>query len=38
MREPLVREREPEKYYILDGQLRVIWHWYHQRPGVKVFI
>ena len=38
MPEPLVRERDPEKYYILDGQLRVIRHWYHQVPDVKVFI
>jgi hypothetical protein len=38
MPEALVRERESEKYYILDGQLRVIRHWYHQVPDVKVFI
>jgi hypothetical protein len=34
---PLVQERESGKYYILDGQLRVIRHWYHQVPNVKVF-
>jgi hypothetical protein len=38
MREPLAREREPGKYYILDGQLRVIWHWYHQEPNVRAFV
>jgi len=40
MREPLVveRERGTEKYYVLDGQLRVIRHWYHNFPNVKVFI
>jgi len=38
MPEPLVQEREPEKYYVLDGQLRVIRHWYHAVPSVKVFI
>jgi hypothetical protein len=40
MLEPLVEEREPEseKYYVHDGQLRVIWHWYHNEPNVKVFI
>ena len=35
---PLVREREPGKYYILDGQLRIIRHWYHNVPNVRVFI
>ena len=34
---PLVQERGSGKYYILDGQLRVIRHWYHQVPDVKVF-
>jgi hypothetical protein len=40
MLEPLVKDRgtEIEKYYVLDGQLRVIWHWYHHKPNVKVFI
>jgi hypothetical protein len=38
MPEPLVREREPRKFYILDGQMRVIWHWYHNVPTVRVFI
>ena len=39
MPEPLAQEREePEKYYILDGQLRVIWHWYHNVPNVRMFI
>jgi|SRR5436309_10943273 len=38
MPEPLVQERGPEKYYVLDGQLRVIRHWYHNVPNVKVFI
>jgi hypothetical protein len=36
--EPLVQERGPAKYYVLDGQLRVIRHWYHNVPNVKVFI
>lgn len=35
---PLVREREPGKYYVLDGQLRVIRHWYHKVSKVRVFI
>jgi hypothetical protein len=35
---PLVRERKPGKFYVLDGQLRVIRHWYHNVPNVKVFI
>ena len=34
MPEPLAQERETEKYYILDGQLRVIRHWYHNVPIV----
>lgn len=38
MLEPLVQERQSEKYYVIDGQLRVIWHWYHNVPNVKVFI
>lgn len=38
MPEPLAAEREAGKYYILDGQLRVIWHWYHNVPAVKVFL
>jgi hypothetical protein len=38
MPEPLVREREPGRYYVLDGQLRVIRHWYHNVPNVKVFV
>jgi hypothetical protein len=38
MPEPLVQEREPGKYYILDGQLRVIRHWYHNVPVVQVLI
>jgi hypothetical protein len=38
MPEPLVQERGPEKYYVLDGQLRVIRHWYHNVLNVKVFI
>jgi hypothetical protein len=27
-----------ERYYVLDGQLRVIRHWYHQRPVVEAYI
>jgi len=27
-----------ERYYVLDGQLRVIRHWYHGRPSVPVYI
>jgi hypothetical protein len=40
MPEPLVQERGrgTGKYYVLDGQLRVIRHWYHQIPNVRVFI
>jgi hypothetical protein len=38
MRAPLAVERETGKYFILDGQLRVIWHWYNNVPNVKVFI
>jgi hypothetical protein len=38
MPEPLIQEREHAKYYVLDGQLRVIRHWYHNVPIVKVFI
>ena len=38
MPEPLVQERGPAKYYVLDGQLRVIRHWYHNVRNVKVFI
>lgn len=38
MPEPLVQEREPEKYYILDGQLRVIRYWYHNVPIMRAFI
>jgi hypothetical protein len=38
MPEPLIQERGPEKYYVLDGQLRVIRHWYHNVPKVRVFI
>ena len=38
MPQPLVSERKLGKYYILDGQLRVIRHWYHQVPNVKVFV
>jgi hypothetical protein len=36
--EPLVQERGDERFYILDGQLRVIRHWYHAITKVKVFI
>lgn len=35
--EPLVQERGG-KYYVLDGQLRVIRYWYHSVSNVKVFI
>ena len=38
MREPLVQERGQGRYYVLDGQLRVIRHWYHGIPNVRVFI
>jgi hypothetical protein len=38
MWEPFVRERQPGKYYVLDGQLRIIWHWYHNVLKVKVFM
>ena len=35
---PLVRERQPGKFYVLDGQLRVIWYWYRKLSDMKVFI
>lgn len=35
---PLVRERQPGKFYVLDGQLRIIWHWYHKVENLKVLI
>jgi hypothetical protein len=38
MLELLVSERELGKYYVLDGQLRLIWHWCHQIPNVKVYM
>jgi hypothetical protein len=38
MPEPLVQERGPENYYILDGQLRVIRHWYHGILNLRVFL
>ena len=38
MPQPLVSERKLGKYYVLDGQLRVIRHWYHQVLNVKVFV
>jgi len=40
MPEPLVQERgrDSGRYFVLDGQLRVIRHWYHQIPKVKVFV
>jgi hypothetical protein len=38
MPEPLIQERGSEKYYVLDGQCRVIRHWYHSVPNVRVFI
>jgi hypothetical protein len=38
MPQPLVSERKLGKYYILDGQLRVIRHWYHRVLNVKVFV
>jgi hypothetical protein len=27
-----------ERYYVLDGQLRVIRHWYHQKPVVEAYV
>jgi hypothetical protein len=38
MPEPLVQERSAERYYILDGQLRVIRHCFHNVSGVPAFI
>ena len=38
MPEPLVQERGADRFYVLDGQLRVIRHWYHNIPNVRVFI
>jgi hypothetical protein len=37
MPEPLAQERGHERYYILDGQMRVMRHWYHEVPNVRVF-
>jgi len=34
---PLVRERVTGRYYVLDGQLRVIRHCYHDVPKVTAF-
>ena len=38
MPEPLAQERGPNRYYILDGQLRVIRHWYHKVQNIRVFV
>lgn len=38
MREPLIQERGSQRYYVLDGQLRVIWHWYHSFLNVRVLM
>lgn len=38
MPEPLVQEREHDKFFVLDGQLRLIRHWYHNVPKLRVFI
>jgi len=38
MPEPLVQERGVERYYILDGQLRVIRHCFHNVSPVPVLI
>jgi hypothetical protein len=38
MAEPLAQERSCNRYYILDGQLLVIRHWYHDVPMVKLFV
>ncbi len=35
---PLVRERVAGKYYVLDGQLRMIKHCYHRVPRATVFM
>lgn len=37
--EPLVAERDGTdgRYFVLDGQFRVIWHWYHNRQTIRVF-
>jgi hypothetical protein len=36
--EPLVKEREPGKFYVPDGQLRVIRQWYHNVSNVRVLV
>lgn len=38
MPEPLIQERGLERYYVLDGQCRVIRYWYHGVPNVSAFI
>lgn len=38
MPEPLLVERGAHRYYVLDGQLRVMWHGYHGIPTVRGFI
>ena len=38
MPEPLVQEREAGEYYILDGQCRVIRHWYHDARTIPVYV
>ena len=38
MPEPLAQERGPDKYFVLDGQLRIIRHWYHEVSTVTLFV
>lgn len=38
MPEPLAQERDTGRYFILDGQLRVIRHWFHNVSSVRVFV
>lgn len=38
MPEPMAQERGSGRYYILDGQCRVIRHWYHNVSSLRVFV
>jgi hypothetical protein len=35
---PATNNARRQRYYVLDGQLRVIRHWYHQKPAVEAYI
>jgi hypothetical protein len=38
MPEPMTQERGEGRFYILDGQCRVIRHWYHDISRLRVFV